>query len=108
MKNSKALLKWCSDHWNTLVFVFTPIILLPLPLIDGTQVGTCAYCGLLMSTYWLSEALPLAVTAFLPVVLFPMLNLMSAKEVTHYYMEDATMMLIAGMHLFPFIRRKEH
>lgn len=32
----------------------------------------CAYVILLMAIYWMTEAIPLAVTSFLPIVLFPL------------------------------------
>ena len=36
-----------------------------------------------MALFWSTEALPLAVTALLPIVLFPMMDIMTASEVSH-------------------------
>jgi len=38
-----------------------------------------------MATYWVTEALPLAVTALLPIVLFPLLGILSGATVASAY-----------------------
>lgn len=43
-----------------------------------------------MGIYWLSSALPIAVTALLPLILFPAMGLMSAKVVARNYMTVTT------------------
>ena len=50
---------------------------------SGLQEACCAYVIVLMAVYWCTEALPLAVTALLPAVLFPMFGIMTSKEVRH-------------------------
>nr|DBA34269.1 TPA: hypothetical protein GDO54_001847 [Pyxicephalus adspersus] len=58
-----------------IILLFTPLLLLPLPLIIRTKEASCAYAIILMAVYWCTEVIPLAVTALLPVLLFPMLML---------------------------------
>jgi len=41
----------------------------------------CAYTILLMAIYWISEVVPLAVTALLPLVFYPLLGVVNAKKV---------------------------
>lgn len=43
--------------------------------------AACAYVIALMAVYWCTEVLPLAVTALLPTVLFPVLGIMQSKDV---------------------------
>ena len=50
------------------------------------QAGRCAYAVLLMATLWTTEAIPMAVTAVLPVVLFPWLGVMSTDDVCRNYL----------------------
>ncbi|TRZ03856.1 hypothetical protein DNTS_029331, partial [Danionella cerebrum] len=46
----------------------------------STQVACCAYVVALMAVYWCTEVLPLAVTALLPAVLFPLFTIMESKD----------------------------
>lgn len=48
------------------------------------QEAACAYVIALMAVYWCTEALPLAVTALLPTILFPALGIMQSKDVRLY------------------------
>jgi len=49
------------------------------------KAGRCAYGVLLMATFWVTEAIPMAVTAVLPVVVFPWLGVMDTPEVCKNY-----------------------
>nr|XP_013797940.1 PREDICTED: solute carrier family 13 member 2 isoform X1 [Apteryx mantelli mantelli] len=71
---------------NYLVAVLTPLLLLPLPLAVPTQEARCAYIIILMALFWCTEALPLAVTAFFPVVLFPLMSIMDSTTVRHPFL----------------------
>ena len=51
------------------------------------QEGRCAYGVLIMATYWLTEALPIPVTSLLPMILFPLLEIVPVKEVAMNYLQ---------------------
>lgn len=86
-----------SVSWRTLVLIFVPIVLLPLPLYIGTKESKCGYVIIIMAAYFMTEPIPLAVTALIPVVLFPLLGVLTTAETCSPYMKDTIMMYIGGL-----------
>ncbi|CBK23998.2 uncharacterized protein [Blastocystis hominis] len=73
------------------------IIVMCCPL-DPTNVSVqrCAGVLLIMATLWISEIIPLSVTALLPVILFPFLNILPASTVSTQYFNDVIFLFFAG------------
>ena len=94
--STMTFFKWARRQWRFLVFVLTPMVLCPLAIVTGTREGFCGYVGLVMAVYWVLEILPLAVTSLLPIVLFPLFQIMPTKDVTPYYMKDTIVLFMGG------------
>uniref|UniRef100_A0A3P9HZG2 Solute carrier family 13 member 5b n=1 Tax=Oryzias latipes TaxID=8090 RepID=A0A3P9HZG2_ORYLA len=82
---------------NELILFSTPLLLLPLPLVIGTPEAECAYIIILMAVYWCTEVLPLAVTALLPAILFPLFGIMESQDVGMQYLKDTNLLFVGGL-----------
>jgi len=60
------------------------------------EVTRTAAVALLMAIWWITEAIPLAVTALLPIVLYPTLGIMNGKTVAPIYFNHIIFLFIGG------------
>ncbi len=58
-----------------------------------------------MAVWWITEAVPLAVTALLPIVLFPLLGITDLPKVAGYYGRDVIFLFLGGFLLALGIER---
>ncbi|XP_003812717.1 solute carrier family 13 member 2 isoform X2 [Pan paniscus] len=80
-----------------LIVFLVPILLLPLPILVPSKEAYCAYAIILMALFWCTEALPLAVTALFPLILFPMMGILDASEVAVEYLKDSNLLFFGGL-----------
>uniref|UniRef100_A0AC11ETL5 Solute carrier family 13 member 3 n=1 Tax=Ovis aries TaxID=9940 RepID=A0AC11ETL5_SHEEP len=80
-----------------LVLLFTPLVLLPVVFALPPKEGRCLFVILLMAVYWCTEALPLSVTALLPIVLFPFLGILPSNKVCAQYFLDTNFLFLSGL-----------
>uniref|UniRef100_A0A8B9EF21 Solute carrier family 13 member 1 n=1 Tax=Anser cygnoides TaxID=8845 RepID=A0A8B9EF21_ANSCY len=62
----------------------------PVPALEAE----CAYTLFVVAIFWLTEALPLAVSALLPAFMFPLFGIMESKEVASAYFKDFHLLLM--------------
>ncbi|MBT3602849.1 MAG: DASS family sodium-coupled anion symporter [Candidatus Latescibacteria bacterium] len=63
---------------------------------DNPAVTRTAAVALWMAIWWITEAVPLAATALLPVALFPLLGIMNGKTVAPLYFNHIIFLFIGG------------
>ncbi len=64
-----------------------------------------AAVSLLMAVWWLTEAVPVAVTALVPLVLLPVLGVISAAEISAPYANKTNMLFLGGLVIATAIER---
>jgi sodium-dependent dicarboxylate transporter 2/3/5 len=60
------------------------------------EITRTAAVALLMSIWWITEALPLAVTALVPLVAFPMLGVIDGKAISESYINHIIFLFMGG------------
>lgn len=88
-------------HCNTIsklggLLLFMLLLLLPPP--EGMNILTWRAFALsaLMIVWWLSETLPLPVTALLPLIMFPLLNIMPLQDAAIPYAHPIIFLFLGG------------
>ncbi|XP_014193955.1 solute carrier family 13 member 1 [Haplochromis burtoni] len=97
MCDRRMLSKLSEALWNyhsLLLIILTPLLLLPLPLVIGTKEAECGFVMMLMAIYWVTEVIPLSMTAMLPAILFPLFGIMSSSNVAKEYFNNFHFLLV--------------
>ncbi|XP_076232939.1 protein I'm not dead yet [Calliopsis andreniformis] len=89
--------RFLKNYWKILFAVLWPFILGPVVLFHNVLETRCGFTVLVMAGYWITECFPMAVTSLLPVVLFPLLGVLSTAETCSCYMNDTIMVFIGGL-----------
>ncbi|XP_078337687.1 Na(+)/citrate cotransporter-like isoform X2 [Crassostrea virginica] len=96
---SRNCLRFLKNLWAIRSLFLVPIaFLLPLKILeDGELESRCAYVLVVMAILWLTEALPIPVTALMPVFLIPMFGVLPGKAVCEAYVNDTSMLFLGGL-----------
>jgi sodium-dependent dicarboxylate transporter 2/3/5 len=76
--------------------LFLLILLLPQPEGMAPAAQRVAAITVLMAVWWISEAIPIAATALLPIVLFPLLDVMTTAQSTSGYANHLIYLFLGG------------
>ncbi|XP_022296194.2 solute carrier family 13 member 2-like [Crassostrea virginica] len=96
MASAVAFLRslWSIRAWILLVLAFV----LPCQLIiEATPESRCAYVICVVAILWVTEALPIAVTALMPIFLLPMLGVQKGQDVSKNYVNDTSTLFLGGL-----------
>jgi len=66
------------------------------PVADQPAVGRTLAVAVWMAFYWITEAIPIAATALIPLVLFPFLGVMKAGQVAPLYINNVIFLFVGG------------
>lgn len=78
------------------LLLFAGLLLMPAPRGMGPPAQRMAAVAALMAALWIAETVPLAVTALLPLALFPLLGIMSTAAVAPNYANHWVFLLLGG------------
>ncbi len=78
------------------LLVFILVLFLPEPAGMSVAAKNAAAVVLLMSIWWITGAIPIYVTAFIPLALYPLLKILPAHETAANYGHNYVLMMLAG------------
>ncbi|UEM23539.1 SLC13 family permease [Skermanella mucosa] len=76
--------------------LFVVMLLLPPPAGMSETAWTVAAVAILMAAWWVTEALPLAATALIPIVAFPLLGVATSREAATPYADPLIFLFLGG------------
>lgn len=78
------------------IVLFIVFILFIQPSKEHPEIGYTLAAGVLMAFWWVSEAIPLSITALLPVILFPLLGVVDGKTISGMYFNHLIFLFMGG------------
>lgn len=78
------------------IFLFIFVYFFTEPDPSNPMVGKALAVALLMASWWVTEAIPLAITALIPIVLFPLSGILGAKDVSSAYINHIIFVYLGG------------
>lgn len=64
---------------------------------DLVKAYRCLYVVMTMTIYWVTEAIPLPITGMMPMVVFPLMDILDTDRVCMMYMKETMVMFIGGL-----------
>lgn len=86
--------KWVFIVLGPLLFLF--ICSMPTPVDMSAEAHYVLASMVWLVVWWLSEAIPLAITSLLPLILFPLLGILPIKSVSDYYANPIIFLFVGG------------
>ncbi|MCC5996487.1 MAG: SLC13/DASS family transporter [Oceanicaulis sp.] len=89
---------WTSKRIGLVTGLVLALIIQFIPVPDGVsrEAWIVASVAVLMASWWATEAIPIAATAFIPLALFPVFGVLSTREAAEPYADPIVMLLLGG------------
>uniref|UniRef100_L7LUV4 Putative na+/dicarboxylate na+/tricarboxylate and phosphate transporter n=1 Tax=Rhipicephalus pulchellus TaxID=72859 RepID=L7LUV4_RHIPC len=97
MVNAKKAAAGALKLWRQITMVLVPLVLLPLIFLEDAQKSRCAYVVAVVGLYWIIEPIPLGATSLIPIVLFPMLGVLTTEQTCVLYMNETNIMFVGTL-----------
>ncbi|KAL1436720.1 hypothetical protein MTO96_049399 [Rhipicephalus appendiculatus] len=97
MRHGRKIALQVVGLWRQILMVLIPIILLPLLFFEDVQKARCAYVVGIVGLYWIVEPIPLGATSLIPIVLYPMLGVLTTERTCQLYMNDINLMFLGTL-----------
>ena len=97
------------ENFGFLLGVVVAVLVILLPTPDGLSVEAhkTAALFLLMGVWWATEAVPVAVTALVPLALFPMLGIVDIQSAANPYANKTIYLVFGGFLIAPAMQKWE-
>jgi sodium-dependent dicarboxylate transporter 2/3/5 len=76
--------------------VFLAILFMPTPQGMSGEAQRLLAVTTLMSSYWLTQAIPIGATSLIPIVAFPLLGIQRPDDVSNAYINKMTFLFLGG------------
>ncbi|XP_005105402.1 solute carrier family 13 member 3 [Aplysia californica] len=81
---------------KVLIVILVPLVCLPLALSESKEM-TCSYGVIIMAVFWITEALPIPVTAFCSVIVFPITGIITSKDIARVFFQQNTTFIMVTL-----------
>ena len=78
------------------VFIFAMLMLSPVPENMNPLAMRAAAVSLLMAVFWVTEAISIFATSFIPIALFPLLGVLDAKQIASSYGHHIVLLILGA------------
>jgi sodium-dependent dicarboxylate transporter 2/3/5 len=89
-------LPWKRIGLASALVLFAGLLLFYNPQPERPEVGTMAAIAALMAILWITEAVPLAATALIPIVAFPLGGILDSGQIAKAYVNSIIFLFIGG------------
>ncbi|EDW96102.2 uncharacterized protein Dyak_GE25645, isoform A [Drosophila yakuba] len=90
----------CKFHWRGIITIIIPTLTMPIllhGLLSNMAEYKCLWLIVTMALMWITEALPIYVTALLPLIFCPILGLVNADKLCQQYFTETIVVFIGGL-----------